>query len=298
MRIVPVDLETSLRSRLKTWAQGEWNLTVAADFGASELLLLHRLGAGRCLWPASGPTRHDEAQGQDVARLKLHVARHMARTLQVDMTGYRDVGDHQSLVYSAQDLLGHAIDGLLAGFGVTNPTPKWRSRLLDRLPADWESRLVMRPSGLKPSDLVWRLHRAPAAATAVASLEHACRIATFARAAFLWAEEVLVYSGSGTDRRHVWPERAASDGEPPLPFLDLDVDFHRTESGVSVGRLNEFGETLHMTLDEFAVMLLFDNCTTAREAALVIDGEAHDAPADRVEQISLNMRRFGFSIAA
>jgi hypothetical protein len=305
MRIVPAALALALQSRLRTWAQSGWNLTVAADFTASELLLLHRLSAGRRLWPSPEASQDDADPtfSEDVARLKLHVARHMARTLQVDMVGYREVGDGQSLVYSAQDLLGHAVDGLLAGFRLTNPTPKWRSRLLDRLPADWESRLVMRPSGLKPSDLIWRLHRAPAEASAIASLDHACRIVTFARAAFLWAEESLIHAWPGVGRRYVWPERPARRSEPPLPFLHLDVDFCRTEDGVAVGRLNEFGETLHMTFNRFAVMLLFDNFTTAREAARVIEGEAHDAsaheaPADGLEQFALQVQRSGFSIAA
>jgi hypothetical protein len=299
LRIVPAELALALRSRLRTWAQGGWNLTVAADFTASELLLLHRLSAGRVLWPAAEPAQdgEDAMLGEDVARLKLHVARHMARTLQVDMVGYREVGDWRSLVYSAQDLLGHAVDGLLAGFRLTNPTPKWRSRLMDRLPADWESRLVMRPSGLEPSDRIWRLHRAPARANPVDSVEHACRIVTFARAAFLWAEESLIHAGPGAGRRYVWPELTARDGEYPLPFLDLDVDFHRLEDGVAVGRLNEFGETLRLTFDDFAVMLLFDNATTAREAALVIDRRADGAPENGVEQFALKLRRSGFSIA-
>jgi len=111
MRIVPAALASALQSRLRTWTQSGWNLTVAADFTASELLLLHRLSAGRQLSPAPEAAQNDKdaTLGEDVARLKLHVARHMARTLQVDMAGYREVGDSQSLVYSAQDLLGHAV---------------------------------------------------------------------------------------------------------------------------------------------------------------------------------------------
>ncbi|MEA3035260.1 MAG: hypothetical protein QOH04_1019 [Sphingomonadales bacterium] len=294
MRIVPAALASGLRSRLGTWAQGGWNLMTPSDFNAGELLLLHRLGAGLRLWcaPEAGVDEEDARLEEDIARLKLHVARHLARTLQVDMVGYCEVGDHQSMVYSAQDLLGHAVDGLLAGFRLTNPTPKWRSRLLDRLPADWESRLVLRPSGLRPSDLVWRLHRAPAEPTAAACLEHACRIVTFARAAFVWAEDSLVHAGAKGGRRYVWPQLPVGSGEHPLPFLALDVDFSRTEEGVVVGRLNEFGKTLHMSFDDFAVMLLFDNATTAREAALVIE------QSNGVEQFVHKVRRSGFDLAA
>ena len=298
LRIIPAALADALRQRLRDWARGGWTLTVAADFTGSELLLLHRLGAGQPLWPAGdGDEDGDAARLADVARLKLHVARHMARTLQVDMAGYREAGDFRSLVYSAQDLLGHAVDGLLAAFGLTNPTPKWRSRLLERLPPDWESRLLVRRSGLRPDDLVWRLLRAPAEATAAAALDHACRIVTFARAAFLWAEESLVHIGSGRDRRYVWPDEPTSGGQP-LPFLDLDVDFVRTAEGVAVGRLNEFGETRHMTRDDFAVMLLFDNRTTAGEAALVIAGVPHDASASATERLAVELQSSGLAIAA
>ena len=116
----------------------------------------------------------------------------MARTIQVDMVGYRDAGDHRSMVFAAQELLGHAVDGFLAGFHLTNPTPKLRSRLLERLPVDWGERLMLRPTGLSASELVWQLHRAPAAPTKKLALDHACRIATFARSAFTWAECELI----------------------------------------------------------------------------------------------------------
>lgn len=301
LRIIPADLVLALRSRLRTWARSAWNLTVAADFTASELLLLHRLGAGRTLWPADqGDQGEDDPAGvEEVARLKLHVARHMARTLQVDIAGYREVGDSRSLVYAAQEILGHAVDGLLAGFRLTNPTPKWRSRLLSQLPADWESRLVMRHTGLKPEDLMWRLLRAPAEPEPADALDHACRIVTFARAAFLWAEESLIYAGSRRDRKYIWCEECASSSGDALPFLDLDVDFIRTENGVSVGRLNDFGETFHLDPDNFAVMLLFDNRTTAREATLVVKGkEPSAAAASDVERFIGAMLRSGLVIAA
>lgn len=299
MRIVPAALAEALQARVRSWAQGGWNLMKPADFAASELLLIHRLSAGRPLWPPPEAGGGGESAGlrEDVARLKLHVARHMARTLQVDMVGYWEVGDCKSLVYSGQDLLGHAVDGLLAGHRLTNPTPKWRSRLLERLPGDWESRLVLRPSGLRPSDLVWRLHRAPAEPTAAESLEHACRIVTFARAVFLWAEETLIHSGGGSDRRYVWPEPAVEAAGQPLPFLALDVDFSRTDEGVAVGRLNEFGETLHLGFQDFAFLLLFDNATTAREAALVVGAGSPPGGRGGAEGLVRAVRRSGFSMA-
>ncbi len=299
LRIAPTDPLDALCSRLRQWAMGPWEVSLPASFSANELLLLHRLGAGRQLWPETDPN----AAGtlvlcEDVARLKLHVARHMARTLQVDMTGYREEGDNMSLVFSAQDLLGHAVDGLLAGYRLTNPTPKWRRRLLDLLPADWESRLVMRPCGLTPSELMWRLHRTPAEASGPAALEYACKIATFARSVFLWAEETLIHGGREVARRYEWSEPSAPRAAPALPFLDIDVDFMRTESGIAVGRLNDLGDTLHLSFGEFALMMLFDNVTTAQEAARMTEAEPQTVPVESVEQFAAELRRTGFSLPA
>lgn len=284
LRIIPTGYASALRSRLRSWAEGEWSLNVAADFTPGDVLLLHRLRAGITLWPDSiGP---ESALDRDVARLKLHVARHMARTLQVDMAGYREVGDGQSLVYAGQDLLGHAADGLLAGFGFTNPTAKWRSRLLDRLPHDWEGQLVRRPNGLVASALYWQLHRAPAQPTLDAAIEHGCRIVTFARAAFLSAEERLVHAGANVGRTFAWRNTSHSGDDSPLPFLDLDVDFCRMEDGVVVARLNEFGERLQMGFEDFAITLLFDNVTTASEAARAISVMSPVSAPNRHEQFA------------
>ena len=292
LRIVPASVERRLRERLSTWAAGCWNLTVAADFTASDLLLLHRLGAGRVLWPDRPAQDDDRRTKGDVAKLKLHIARHMARTVQVDMAGYREEGDTVSMVYAAQDLLGHAADGLLAGFGLTNPTPKWRNRLLDRLPADWEDRLVVRRTGLRPNEVYWRLHRAPAEATPGAALAHASRIVAFARAAFHWAEERLVH-GQPDARVH----RASSPPADPaaLPFLDLDVDFHRIEQGVMIGRLNEFGATMEMSLEQFATLLLLES------TASTPDGRPGASGAETTASMAgfiAAVREAGFQIAA
>lgn len=289
LRILSQSLVASLQARLAAFAQAAWDLTRPADFTAGELLLLHRLSAARCLWPgAEAQDPVTEALRDAVARLKLHGARHLAKTLQVDMAGYRDAGDYRTLVFGAQDLLGHAVDGLLAGFHLTNPTPKWRGRLLAQLPGDWDSRLLMRPTGIGADDLVWHLHRAPAEATAKAALEHACRIVTFARAAFAWAEDTLVHGNPVATLRSGWPKPRGQ----PLPCLDIDVDFCRTEEGVAVGRLNAFGETLHLSSSDFAVMLLFDGVTTAHEAAMVVETLDDDGARGDVERVASWLRRF------
>src|SRR6202008_2286814 len=103
--------------------------------------------------PPEPPTR------EGLLRLKLHVARQAARTIQVDMAGLRDAGDHRSLAFAAQELMGHAIDAMLAAYGLSNPLLKWRSRLLERVPRDWELAMSVAPSGLTAGDRIWRLLR-------------------------------------------------------------------------------------------------------------------------------------------
>ncbi|QDM15063.1 hypothetical protein FNL55_03195 [Tardiphaga sp. vice352] len=294
MRILPRTQVVSIIDRIESWSRSAWNVTRAADFTANELLLLHRLYAGTLLWPRDAEADHVSSSRPacaNIARLKLHVARHMARTIQVDMVGYRDAGDHRSMVFAAQELLGHAVDGFLAGFHLTNPTPKWRSRLLERLPVDWGERLMLRPTGLSASELVWQLHRAPAAPTKKLALDHACRIATFARSAFTWAECELIGGAETKFDRYKWPASVRRGGTP-LPNLELDVDFCLMEDGVAVARLNELGASLKLSFAEFAMMLLFDNTTTSHEAAIVGDSvngvgfglRTVERMADQVEQ--------------
>jgi hypothetical protein len=300
MRILPRAQVISILGRIEGWSRLGWNVTRAADFTANELLLLHRLYAGKLLSPSDGEAGHVRSSRPacaDVARLKLHVARHMARTIQVDMVGYRDAGDYRSLVFAAQELLGHAVDGLLAAFHLTNPTPKWRSKLLEKLPVDWEVRLVLRPTGLNANQLVWQLHRAPEHPSEELSLDHACRIATFARSAFTWAECELIGSADAKMNRYIWPAPGNRDG-PPLPYLELDVDFCLMEDGVAVARLNELGASLKMPFTEFMLMLLFDSTTTAREAAIVVNGmNGASFKAGVIEQIANQAEKSGFVIA-
>jgi hypothetical protein len=269
-RVLPLAYVGELLARLEEWSQSPWNVMKPADFTYEQLLLLHRLSAGLLLAPhdAGGVAAIRPARRQ-VARLKLHAARHMARTYQVDMAGLRDARDYRSLMLAAQELLGHSVDGLLAAFLQTNPTPKWRSRLLETLPADWEGRLVRRPTGCSASQAFWRLHRVPEEADEKSSLDYACRIATFSRAVFWWAESQLV-GGMPRVEPYRWPDIVSQPGDLPLPHLEFDVDFLIAADGVAVARLNELGESVRLRSEDFLLMLLFDGATTAREAEMFV----------------------------
>ena len=161
--ILGVNDVNKLFTRFEAWSNLPWNVTHAAPFTPEERILLHRLHHGMILHRGENEKVTSQIPSlSNLARLKLHVARQLARTIQVDMAGYREVGDFSSLVFAAQELLGHAVDALLAGHQITNFLPKWRSRLLKSLPSDWELSLAIRPTGLTAAQLVWSLHRAPA----------------------------------------------------------------------------------------------------------------------------------------
>jgi hypothetical protein len=227
-----------------------------------------------------------------LARLKLKVARHMARTIQVDMVGYRDECDYATLVFAAQDLLGHCVDGLLAGHYLTNPNPKWRSRLLQRLPLDWEQSLRTWPTGLRADRVFWNLHQAPPDPERDSAVSHALRCLAFARVTFAWAEERLLRHGGSDGGPHIWAREESRRHGRPLPSLEFDVDFFFSDTGIAVARLNEFEPALRLSAQEFALLLLFDGQTSAAEAEAVVNDARNDgsAPLDVDEMVGRAMR--------
>lgn len=295
VRIVRAETVAKLLCRLRDWAQLPWDVSKAAGFSHEDRVLLHRLLRGCRLFPRGEAPRFDYRPAEaDLARLKLQVARHLARTIQVDMVGYRDNGDYPSLVFAAQELLGHAVDGLLAGHRVTNPAPKWRSRLLESLPARWSDPIATRWTGLPAHRVYWQLHRAPAEPEPGPALEHATRCTCFARAVCAWAEARLVtgtasepvrlaWSGDGSRPQEARPYEAsphearphdARPYEASPPGLELDVDFRIGDAKVTLARLNEFGGSLTVTAQEFAVLLLLDGQTSVPGAEVAGAGPA------------------------
>jgi hypothetical protein len=279
VRVLPLEEVAALLDRFEAWSGRPWDVTHAAGFGIDERTLLHRFRHGRQLHVGARSRIGERFPAvPDLARLKLHTARQDARTIQVDMVGNRDAADHGSLMFAAQELLGRAVDALVAAYGLTNPLVKWRSRMLDLLPADWEQRLMLRPTGMSAGDLVWRLHRAPEERAERSVLRHAFAISTFARAAFAWAESVLLGWPAGAATA-AWERVGPENGARPLPLLDFDVDFAPTPGGAVLARLNEFGHPLELAARDFAVALLFDGRTSERAAALAVHGSDEDEGA-------------------
>lgn len=289
MRILRRDALDDLVGRLRAWAELPWSVTHAVKFSIDDRTLLHRVLRGRLLEGDPAALAARAPDGEQLCRLKLHVARQASRTILVDMVGYRQSGDHRSLAFGAQELLGHAIDALVAAHGNSNPLLKWRARLLGSLPRDWEAALAMPPTGRTAAEAVWDLQRLPAAPDPAACALHASRIACFARAVFAWSERRLARPDLPADlpRR----ARAAAPGptdEPPLPLVDYDVDVWPLPGGAMLGRLVEFEEPVHVTDDELAMLLLFDGVRGARAVERAVHGDDPDgrgAAARLVERL-------------
>ncbi|CAN5627745.1 hypothetical protein BH10PSE14_BH10PSE14_22280 [soil metagenome] len=288
VRILPRPRVTALIARLRKWALGGWDPSDASPFSHDERVLLHRLAHGLPWTVPADRTPDFRPPIGELSLLKLHVARHAAKTIQVDLEGYRQADEHQTMALAAQKLLGHAVDGLLAGWGYTNPISKWRSRLLGDLPAGWEEALLCRPARLSAPELFWRLQQLPDCPDDRV-LGHTDRILAFARAVFLWAEAVLL--GLPVLARR--PGTFASGDlawEAPLAPLLPDVDFSLAPTGVLMARLNEFQSALDLDAEESALVLLFDGITTQAEAARAAGGGSASAEAARrVEMLAVRL---------
>jgi hypothetical protein len=287
IQVLPLRKLDTVVARFATWAARPWDITRIADINLDDRRLLHRLL--HCSVVFEGEASDLAALQPDkaeLARLKLQIARHTSRTIQVDMAGNFEAEDYASLVFASQDLLGHAVDALAAGHHLTNPTAKWRSRLLQGLATNWEAALGTHPTGLNAAQLFWSLHQAPERPDRRPALQHALRITTFARAVFAWAERRLLGATAHARARIAWPRIDRTHGDICLPHLNLDVDFSAHDGRVILGRLNEFGDPLDLTPHEFEIALLFDGATTAREAEQRL-----------VDQVMIRVAAAGFSVA-
>src|ERR1041384_6530443 len=195
IRVVQHSEVEELLGRFNHWARQPRLARNAFEFTDDDRKFLPRLLIGESFYGASDLKKlKDYLDAKDLARHKLDWARHLAGTIQVDLAGLHSAGDQYSMLFAAQELLGHTMDGLLAGYGYTNPNQKWRVRLLSRLPGDWEQRLPGTISGMSAVEKFMMLHKAPESTSRSAIFEYTLRIAAFSRRVFPWAELKLLGS--------------------------------------------------------------------------------------------------------
>jgi hypothetical protein len=291
MRVLPGLAVEDLLGRFARWSGAPWDPTHASHLNLEQRTLLHRISNGpRLARGEPPPDIHARPDPRALARLKLHVARHEARTVQVDMAGLQAAGDFRSLAFAGSQLMGLTIDAILAGHLMTNPLIKWRSRLLDDVPGEWQAQLGPRMGG-RAGDTIWDLLRFPRTYRQEDALDYALRISAYARAAFAWVEAALLAPDDAD--APAAPVGAGVPGEP-LPFLDFDVDYSIGGNAVSLGRLNEFGQPLRISRADLEAALLFDGRTGADEA----DAWVYSRLGERVDSRALRERCAGHGLLA
>ena len=234
-------------------------------FTDEERKLLHRLRSGLALY---GRERFEQIRDQikfiDLARHRLDTAQHFASNLQVDLAGLRSAGDQYSLLFCAQELLGHTVDALLAAHKYTNPHWKWRIRQLSDLPSEWDVELPGRRTGVSARDLYLKLHSTPRSTSLSDILSHALRIVAFSRRVFPWATYRLL-SPSLPPLQAAHSDHTATG--VPLPNLDVDVIVRYRDEKFELLRLQGEGEIFSLSPKEYSLLCLFDG-ETPKEYAI------------------------------
>lgn len=276
VKVVPYDKLHALIARFEAWDQQARRPHDAIAFSQDERALLHRL---HFCQPLHGDERLEvlrrQAPLRSVARLSLAVARYYGNALQVDLAGLRRERDLHTMIFTAQELLEHAADAVLAGHGNTNPNGKWRVRQLSELPLGCEKRLPGRPLERSLRDEYVALHRAPEVDDAQAVYRHASGSVDFVRRALLFSErEILRPEAPKLPTLGSLPRRA----KPALPQLDFDI----TVKGdtLEIYRLQGSGEVFLLSPSTTALLCLFDgltSVTSARMSAGLLFGRAKGA---------------------
>lgn len=264
VNVISWDDLDALLGLFQRWGADANSVRDTKVFSEDDLELLHYLQCGLILHgEATFESVRSRVAQAGLARLRLDRARYYANTLQIDLAGMRAAGDWASAIFVAQDLLARTVDALLAAHFFTNPSPKWRVKLLERLAATWEEGLPGRRTGLSPVDRYLWLHRAPMDTTGDAVTEYALRIAAFSRTVFPWADACLGLSepptlpGVGPDDAH----------DEALPHLDLDVVITRRNTDFELRRLGSSSQRYPLSPQDYALLCLFDGETSRRQAA-------------------------------
>ena len=259
IRVVQHSAVEEILGRFNHWARQPRLARNAFEFTDDDRKFLHRLLIGEAFYGASDLRKlKDCLDAKDLARHKLDWARHLAGTIQIDLAGLHSAGDQYSMLFAAQELLGHTMDGLLAGYGYTNPNQKWRVRLLARLPVDWEQRLPGTISGMSAVENFMMLHKAPESTSRRAIFEHTLRIAAFSRRVFPWAELNLLGSPEINLPLAAVAIYDRTEEAQPLPCLNFDVKIRFTEGHFELLRLGEKGPIFQLSPQAYALLCLFD----------------------------------------
>lgn len=266
----------NLLTRFVGFSSGPKDTRKSWKFNLDERHLLHRICIGIPLWNC------DAFQGLKASVPKLALARHKldhslhaVKRFQVDLAGCRSAGDWRTMLLAAQQLLGHTIDGLLAAYFETNPTLKWRFRLLQRLPSTWEKSLPGRMSDLSAADEYLALLRLPELLNAHTALQYSLRVVTFARRVFTWATWRLSQSAS-INELFTGQQCTVRPSGPPLFHLALDVLIVYSDSRFQARRLTSAEQPFDVSATAASLLCLFDGSTSGADATANLPGTENE----------------------
>jgi hypothetical protein len=249
---------------------------VSRRFNFTEWQFLQRLSIGQALaGERTFAAVQQRVTNQSLARFKLEWATEWITRLQIDLAGLRAALDWQSMLFLAQQVLGYAIDCLLAAHGLTNPSPRWRVRLLHRLPSDWESVLPGRHHGLSAADRYLTLSQTPATLDANSVYAYALRALSFSRVVVPWAEWRLRSDTPCTSPMSYLGVQHEVHGGSRLPCLALDVQIRHDGGRFLLSRIDAPRLLLPISATLASILSLHDGETlsTAVDQVIATSGE-------------------------
>ncbi|WP_275761076.1 hypothetical protein [Ralstonia pseudosolanacearum] len=279
-----------LASRFERWLTHRDLVSDCFAITERERLLLHRLATSVCL------SSHAEElvriqQVLTVTRLaqhKLDWAVAWIGTLQADLEGLRRVGDWETMMSVALDLLGYSLDALLAAHRKTNPTPKWRFSLLRALAPDWEEGMPGLPTRTTAISAAVTLFCTPTELSPQSVYEWVLSILAFSRRIVPWAEWQLL--GLGTPFAAL-QRRTATRNELPLGHLALGVQLRYRDGRFKIQSVTRCGYCVTVSKELISLLCLFDG-TTSRETLRF--GDNADEEAKQLDGANALVRLNGF----
>ncbi|MDJ0724913.1 MAG: hypothetical protein QNJ38_07375 [Prochloraceae cyanobacterium] len=251
--------------KLENWINKPRLVPTIMQFSNRERLLLHRIRTGMVLHGAKIFQKIRNRVPQNaLMRQKLDLARHLTNSLQIDLAGMKASCDWVTMVYVAQNILDHCIDAFLAAHGFTNPSWKWRSKLLDRLPDGSAFQFfAYPPKELKLKSTTYHILRRAPAMISTSILDFTHRIVQIARTVMAWSEQRILAPNSEAP---IFLKRF--NGDNPLPLLALDVTVQFEGGRFHIYRFSKPGSKFGLSARAFSLLSLFDGKTSKNHALL------------------------------
>ncbi|WP_420412400.1 hypothetical protein [Roseibium sp.] len=218
---------TQTINKIKSFGDNYTDPRNAGEFSRQEIQFLHRVC--NCMVLAG----HDSASQlraqiafSHLIRQRFSNAFHELKCLVVDLVGFEEERDWQSCIMVAQLILDYSIECLLASFQLTNPSAKWRARLLGKIPQNWEDRLPGAFSKRSAITVYYDLLRSPTTIDTESAQIYCNKICSFMRKVLALGSWRTSNDKNDTDLRWYRGETGALE---TFPVLDSSIFFYYQE---------------------------------------------------------------------